>query len=277
MGIATSTALIGGAALAGGVAGSKGKKSTTQIGAQTSLGGKAEASQKAQLRQFQQFANQGPGMQDYQAGIAAQRGLAGIYEEAQMGANAGDIERGQQFARDIFAPQRQALSQAFEDQLKDANRAAALAGRGGFDPILRAKLAQEQTRQGTMLEAQQGAFGAQQAQNMFGQRIGFAADRANILSGIGQQALSNRQNVFSAANQIAGQQNALRMGQTTTTSGGGFAGALTGAIGGASAGLGMSSGINSLTAKNPFVGYAEANNNSQMASNIYSPTYGMMS
>lgn len=138
---------------------------------------------------------------EFAAGSNAQNDLAGMLAEyAKTGAipNAQDIQRSQSFARSQFDPQRVAQQQAFQQQLTGANRQAAMSGRGINDPILRAKLAQEQTRQGAMLEAQQGAFATQFAQQQPFQRLGFMSDRANTLVSRGQNALNAN---FNMANQ----------------------------------------------------------------------------
>jgi hypothetical protein len=129
-----------------------------------------------------------------------------------------------------------AQQQAFQDQLTAANRQAAISGRGMNDPILRARLGQEQTRQQGLLEAQQGAFGSQLALALPTQRAGFAEQRAN-------QALRNQAALFEAGQSALGQERQFRLASGTRfgtqTSGGGVGGAISGALGGAGAGLGI--------------------------------------
>jgi hypothetical protein len=133
------------------------------------------------------------------AAFGAQTDLASLLKQYQQdGAmpTAQDSSRAQSFAQSQFDPQRVAMQQAFQDQLTQANRQAALSGRGVNDPILRAKLAQEQTRQGAMLQSQQGAFATQYAMQQPLQRLQFAEGRANVLTQNLQQRMGLEQNIF---------------------------------------------------------------------------------
>lgn len=118
--------------------------------------------------------------------------LLGDYSKGGFLPGEGDIKTANELADKLFAARKVAQTQAFSDQLTQANRQAALSGRGVNDPILKAKLAQEQTRQGDLLNAEQGSFSAQFAQSLPFQRAQFAGQRADVLNQRGQQALGNQ-------------------------------------------------------------------------------------
>jgi hypothetical protein len=186
----------------------------------------------------------GPGQSDIQRGVESQRSLADMFQQySQSGgwANQQDIAQSQQFAGQMFNPQRVAMQQAFQDQQTQADRQAALMGRSTNDPILRAKLAQEQTRQGSLLEAQQGAYGAQLAQQQPDRRLGYAQQGAAVQGDLATQAMRNRLALSSLGESMLGRERNFRLqsaGSTSTSfgeSGGGFKGFMEGAFGGAGA------------------------------------------
>lgn len=193
------------------------------------------------LNDLQSLLAQGPGAQDVAAGAGAQRSLAELLQQLQQSGGlpgAQDVQAAQSFAGQVFQGQQNALTNAFEDQRVQASRAQARLGRGGFDPVLQNKLAQEQTRQSGQLAADQGAFAAQFAQQLPQQRLGFAQQLAGVRAGLASQAMANRQAVFNLGSQLQQQGQQFRLGSATTTSSqsqpGGFLGALTGGIAGAS-------------------------------------------
>ena len=186
-------------------------------------------------------------------GSQAQLEFADLLKQYSQGGylpGSADIQKSNELASQLFNARRVAQTQAFDDQRIQANRAAALSGRGMNDPILRAKLAQEQTRQGSLLEAEQGSFATQFAQSMPLQRAQFAGQRADVLTQRGQQALSNQgqaaqmgintQNMF--WNQRFNLAQAMYQQQKDSTS---FAerlgSTLNGAMAGAGAGMQMAS------------------------------------
>lgn len=193
------------------------------------------------LNDLQSLLAQGPGAQDVAAGAGAQRSLAELLAQLQQSGGlpgAQDVQAAQTFAGQVFQGQQNSLANAFEDQRVQASRAQARLGRGGFDPVLQNKLAQEQTRQSGQLAADQGAFAAQFAQQLPQQRLGFAQQLAGVRAGLASQAMANRQAVFNLGSQLQQQGQQFRLGSATTTSSqsqpGGFLGALTGGIAGAS-------------------------------------------
>jgi hypothetical protein len=204
MAIATGLAIAGGVAAAAGMAGSiasaAGQKDPT-----INMGQRSPWE-----RQGEQFMSQG--MEGYRsamgnevaAGSGAQLDFANMLKQYAEGGNMPtqqDISQSQAFAASQFNPQRVAMQQAFADQLTQANRQAALSGRNVNDPILRAKLAESQTRQGALLESQQGAFASNFAMQQPGQRLGFMGQRAETLVNRGQMALSNQANMFNMGSQ----------------------------------------------------------------------------
>lgn len=250
---ALSSIVMGGAALAGGIAGAKGqKKTSTQTSgmnlapesALEALGGQVS---QEQLQGLRQLLGAGPGEQDVAAGTSAGRDLASMLQQyAQGGFMPGesDIQAAQKFAGGAFAGQQAALSQQFQDQQTEARRMAAQLNRPINDPILQAKLAQSQMRQQQLLEGEKTSLATQFAQQLPGQRLGFAQQRAELLGGLASQALANRSNLLSLGSQLQAQGQNFRMntaeryGTSTSKEGGGLMGALSGAIGGASLGAG---------------------------------------
>lgn len=93
-----------------------------------------------------------------------------------------DVSQARSYASSIFGQQRVGLQQSFLQQLQQANEQAALSGRSINDPILKARLGQEQMRQTALLDAGQAGFAAQYAQQLPGQRLGFAEGRVNALT-----------------------------------------------------------------------------------------------
>jgi hypothetical protein len=160
------------------------------------------------FRQMQGFAAKGPGAEDVGNFTGSQRDLASMLQQYSQGGfmpGQEDISQANTLAGQLFQAQRTAQTQAFQDQMTMANRAAARSGRGVNDPILRNKLAQEQTRQGAMLEAQQGGFAAQYAQSLPGQRLNFAQQRVGVLGDLSNQAYSNQTNLFNTGQAISQQ------------------------------------------------------------------------
>lgn len=234
----------------GGLAGAFGSNSTqtTQrnLGPAGSLENYAGQLTEEQLRQLSAMAGAGVGVQDTQNAADATRNYAAMLQQySQTGANpnAQDISRSNQLASSLFAPQQLQLQQMFQDQSTQNSRLAAQLGRQVDDPILAAKLAQEQTRQQGGLNAQQGALGTQLSMQAPLDRLGFLGQSADTLNALSQQAFANRQAVAGLGSQVLGQQQQFRLGSaditTNQSSGGGIGGALTGGL----AGFGAFAGI----------------------------------
>lgn len=199
------------------------------------------ATDQASLSGFQDLQSllqAGPGQAEVAAGLGAQQDFASRIQQV-LNQGGLDVTGGQQFAQQIFAPQQVAMQQAFEQQGIEANRLAARLGRPGNDPILRNKLAQEQTRQQALLQSQQGAFAAQQAIELPRMQLGYAEALAGVRGGLASQAFQNRQAMMTLGQQLTASERQYRMGTATTTnsqqqsSGGGLGGAIAGGLAGA--------------------------------------------
>lgn len=248
MGIETA-AIIGGAALLGGVAGSqkdKAKSSSQSSNVSQVFADPASADEK-QAREI--ALNSLTSLEERLKALESSPILSNLDRlMAELGQmpNQNRIDQANQFATQMFAPQQEALNQAFEQQSITAAQRAAQLGRSSADPILAAKLAQEQIRMQRSFDAEKGAFAASEAVNaparLFQNQLG-------ALSGLSGQAIQNRQAVYSLGSDFANnlQQyrlaTATRTGQSSGTqsmeSGGGFKGAITGMLGGAGAGVMM--------------------------------------
>lgn len=174
------------------------------------------------------------------------------------------IQEAQQFASQIFQPQQVALQQSLEDQQRQFAGRAAQLGRSTADPILAARLAQEQVRQQQALSAQQGAFAAQESINAPQRQF---QNLATGISSLNQQAIQNQSAIFSLGSTLAERLQGLRQFQANIVetgtsqgsgrSGGGFGGALGGVLAGAGAGVkigqnaGLFSSDNSLKVGSP--------------------------
>lgn len=202
--------------------------------------------QNQQLAQMKDFTNAGPGMSDYLAGNQAQRNYGNMLGDwAQNGPSQNAINTGNTYAASQFAPQQMMLNQSFDMQRQQSQQQAAVMGRGGNDPILQYKLAQEQSRQQQLLGAQQGAFASNYTMN---QPLTYAGQQANVLGALGQQAMSNRQTLLGLGNQLMTQDRNYRLAAAgaTTTEGGGLGGAMKGVLAGAGAGASAYSKIASI-------------------------------
>jgi hypothetical protein len=214
----------------------------------TSIGKRAakyELTDYANLRKAMALQYKG-GAQDISRARTAQNQFANLMQQyAQTGGmpQVQDINNANQFANQMFAPQQTALQQAFEQQRMMANRQAGVSGRMANDPILANKLAQGQTQQQALLQSQQGAFAAQYAQQLPGQRVNAMQQYAGLREGLASQALQNRSTLLSLGSQLKGAerqwrvQTGIQHGSQSQSSGGGLGGAIGGALGGAATGL----------------------------------------
>lgn len=252
MAIGTALAIGSGiAGVAGAVAGAlKGAgKSSVQLAPQSALGAQGEAQASQSMSQFADLVGQGPGAQDVAAGVGSQRDLASLLQQYQQSGgipSAQDVSQSQSFAGAVFGGQRAALRDSFLEQSQGAAQQAALMGRSPLDPVLRNKLAQEQTRQGRQLEAQQGSFAAQYAQQQPEKRLGFAQGRANVLGGLATQAMANRQALFSMGQNALQTDNQMRLGSASKSQTSGQEGvfnAISGGLGALGSGLKASSSL----------------------------------
>jgi hypothetical protein len=147
----------------------------------------------------------GPGDQDISAALTAQRGFAdtlGQFAEGGFLPSEQDFATAQQFTEQAFAPAQQQMAQMFSAQQTQARRLAAQLGRPVNDPVIQAKLAQEQAQQQAMMGAQQTAFGSQFALNLPQQRLGFQGQQASVLGDLANRAQANRQLALSLGSSI---------------------------------------------------------------------------
>ncbi len=252
-----------GGGLLGAIAGGQRSRSrqTTESGVRLAL----ESAEEKQFRettaeqfgQLRGLVGAGPGQQDVQAGLGAQRDLAAMLQQlSQTGGLPGqqDISAARGLAADIFAPEQQAIRAGFGEQQQRTAQLAAQLGRPVNDPILQARLAQEQTRQLGALGARQTAFSAEQAQRLPLQRLGFAGQLADVRSGLASQALANRQTLLGMGQQLQQAERQFRLGTGTRfstaeqQSGGGLGGAISGGL----AGFGQFASVGQKFGLNPF-------------------------
>lgn len=278
-GISSIGAIAGGiGGIAGAIGGAQGKRenrtgmenasstSGINLGPASQLEQQSAANLQSNFSQLEQFANLGPGGADVSAGVGASRDLASLLQQYQQTGGAPssqDILQGNQFASTQFAGQRLGAQQAALEASQQFAQQAAIQGRGGLDPVFRNKVAQQQQQQEAIIGAQQNAFGAQQAQQMSQNRLGFAAQRANVLGGLATQALSNRQALVGMGSQIqsaernfrlaSGQKYDTKSGSSgaSTENPGGILGAISGGFGGLAAGVQGVSGLQKLFANAP--------------------------
>jgi hypothetical protein len=262
---------IGAGALLGGVAGAIPSKSSSNSSSGVIVGASSDNENAAtdavgkSFGQLQSMVNAGPGQSDVTAAQDNNKSLAnmlGQYAATGGQPTAADIQTAQTTSGQLFQGQQTALNQSFTDQSIDANRQAAMQGRDMNDPVLAAKLATEQVRQQQQLSANQGSFAQQYAMQQPQQRLGYAQAQNGMLNGLATQAMANRQAIASMGSSIQGNERNWRLrtaghyGNTTSTSGGGLGGALTGLIGGAGIGQSFAAGMNG---SSPFTSGAPSN------------------
>ena len=250
MGLAAIMGGVGalGSGIAGALGGDDALVSSVDAGLATDLERMALAAQQRRFGELGSLVDRGPGGEDITAALGAQRGFAAQLQAASGTGGlpqAQDIQAAQQLSSQLFAPQQTILNQLFADQSRDAQRQAAIMGRSGDDPVLRARLASQQAQQQQLLGAQQTAQSAQIAAALPGQRLSLAGQRAQVLGGLATQALQNRQALTALGGQLAGQEREFRLATATRRQqqersvGSRIAGGLSGAFGGLSAGLGV--------------------------------------
>lgn len=221
------------------------------------------------LSAYQNLTNKGPGEQDVMASLGASRDYANTLQNI-ASSNQGmyDMQRGNMLAAQQFGGQRNAMNQAFQDQMMQANRAASSAGRSSNDPILRARLAQDQTRQMAQMQADQSAAAMNLGRQSTTDMLSLQGSRVNTLAGLSQQAFGNQQNVFGMGQQLSQSEWSRALGKASyeQSQGGGFLGGLTGAMGGAAAGLNMAQGMGQMSNQSKLIGQMGQQNGLQVMS-----------
>jgi hypothetical protein len=254
---ALTSLALGGLALAGGIAGAGGSEHHSSSGITLGATNATEAAADKQIdgsfAALQRGFGYGPGDSDIQASLSSQRNLAGMYQQASQNGGmptSGDINTAQGFANDIFASQRMQLQQQFQDQSQTYGRQLAASGRGSTDPVFAAKMYDQLQRQQALLGSQQTGYGSQLALALPQQRLGLAAQGAQVQDALANQALQNRATLLGMGSQIQQSERNFRLATADKwgqdQSGGGFGGFLTGALGGATAGLNIAGGISAL-------------------------------
>lgn len=232
----------------GALAGSQGSQSsqttTRNLAPESDLEKRIASMQPGQLGALTGMVNAGPGQTDVSAGLNSQRGLAAMLQQYAQGGylpSEADTAQARQFASTQMQPQQVALQQAFEGQNQRAAQLASQLGRPVNDPIIQARLAQEQMRQGAQLSAQEGAMASQFAMQMPQQRLGYTAQLADVNSNLASQAMANRQALLSLGSQLQNNERNWRLGSSTSTTsqtgGGGLAGAISGGLAGFGSGM----------------------------------------
>lgn len=218
---------------------------------------------------LQKLLGMGPGANEVQTNTQYQNTFAGQLQDMLQKLNnptAADTAANYAKAQQLFAPQQTALNQQFQDQNVASNRLSARLGRAGNDPIMRNKLAQEQTRQQTMLNSQIGSYGQQLPQEQANNLLNIGGNLSNLRAGLATQAFTNRQTLMGMGSQLMNSERQYRIntGQQVGNqyqhgeglSGGGLKGAVSGATSafGAVAGMGGTGGGMSSVAKAPMAG-----------------------
>lgn len=192
-----------------------------EVADQTNFEKRIREQQQSLFDQINQLSQAtGLGASDVQAAVSSQKDLANMLQK--MSESSGlpsisDIKQSRALTSELFAPERTALAQSFEDQETAFRRRAALSGREVNDPILAAKLAQDQTRQQAMLSARQGAAAQNLAFQLPGQRLQYAQGRADILGQLANQAFQTRASLIAQGGQLAEADRARRLDTQTTT------------------------------------------------------------
>lgn len=242
--VAAGLAALG--ALAGSQQSQSTQTTTRNIAPESELEKQIAGMQPGQLSALTGMVGAGAGQTDVAAGLQSQRGLAAMLEQYAQGGylpSEADTAQARQFAATQMQPQQVALQQAFEGQNQRAAQLASQLGRPVNDPIIQARLAQEQMRQGAQLSAQEGAMASQFAMQMPQQRLGYTAQLADVNANLASQAMANRQALLSLGSQLQANERNWRLGTSTTsttqTGGGGLQGAISGGLAGFGTGMGI--------------------------------------
>lgn len=243
----TGGLLLGGL---GALAGAQGQRQTTTntiaVGPESALGALGGKTASSNLSELQNLVNAGPQASSIFASNQANDQLAKMLQSFSQGGympSQQDTAQAQQFAQSQFAPQQVAQDQQFQQEKQRANQLAAQLGRPVNDPIIQARLSQERMQSQERLGAQQGAFASQFAMQQPQQRLGYTGQLAELQSGLASQAMQNRQALIGLGSQLQGQDQSFRLGaanrSSTTTGGGGMAGAISGGLAGFGAGMNL--------------------------------------
>lgn len=176
------------------------KKATNDIGSQYDF--------------LKKFLTQGPGVESVQDANASQQdyvNLLSLINSTGGMPTADDRRMAEEFVNTQFSPQQEALNQSFQFQQQDAARLAAQLNRPINDPIIQAKLRQEQMRQQSMLDANRSAAVSAEARNSPFQRLALQGQLADTRGSLASQAMSNRMQLLNLGNAIQSQERNWRL------------------------------------------------------------------
>lgn len=196
------------------------------------------------LNNYEQLVGAGANQSDVSNAATASREFAQLLRGYQ---NNGlyDMQTGQSMAEQQYAPQRDYLNALIQQQIQDANKAAAMQGRNTNDPVLRARLAQQQNLQLLGLQSQQQQAAMGYARQAVTDRIGVGAQRVGVMNDLSQQAFTNYSNLYNMSSNLVNNERNFSLNRPAE--GGGWMGALTGAMQGAAYGNAAFSGGNAPT------------------------------
>ncbi len=197
--------------------------------------------------QLQDMLNRGPGNEAVDASNKEQQSYVDMMRQINSTGGmptAEDTRRANILADELFAPQQEAAKQAYGFAQQDAAKLAAKLNRPINDPIIQAKLQQEQMRQSSLMSADRTAFVAGEARNSPFQRLQMQGQLADAQGSLASQAMSNRMQLLNLGNSLQQQERNWRLqtsekygassGTQEQHSGGGAMGgigAITGAMG----------------------------------------------
>jgi hypothetical protein len=189
---------------------------------------------------LRRYLGQGPGIEAINASNTSQQGFIDVLKQIQASGGMPtdtDQARAQQFVDLQFRPQQEAMNQSFQMQNDQAAKLAAKLNRPINDPVIQAKLRQEQMRQQSMFDANRAAAIGTEARSMPFQRLDLQGQLADAQGALASQAMSNRLQLLNLGNALQSQernwrlQTAQRYGDSEQRSGGGMLGGLGAVLG----------------------------------------------
>jgi hypothetical protein len=247
-----SIALAGGALLGGmaGAQGTKGKNETSSL----ALSNETELERLARQQQEQGFRDLTRiQREDFGRATQASQNYGNLLQQYQQSGGLPtnqDLASGRSFAEQTLAPQREQIDLAMRQSTEAARQQAALSGRGPNDFAMNTRLAGQRSDLLNQLGAQQSSVGAQYAQQLSQNRLGFAGQFADLQQGLASQAMQNRIAIMGLGSQIQNAGRNFRVATATRTNStpsepGSLLSTFTGALGGAQAGAGLFNAFNS--------------------------------
>lgn len=127
--------------------------------------------------------------------------------------NQQDITSAQSYANQITAPQQQQMNLALRNSRQQYATNAGIQGRGINDFAMNNKLNLQAQDFAQSLGAQQQSIGAQYAQQISQNRLGFSGQLAELKTGLASQAMQNRMAIMGLGSQIQNQERNARIAQ----------------------------------------------------------------